>query len=301
MACDYVVNGWLIEMGVGSMPDGVLHDPDLAGQSAEDIYELITCDLASMRRHRRLATFAGRGRGDIVSDRGPQWWRSPEGVKLDDFYRSVLARGLDLHHERGRGTLPAGLVEEINALSHPPIPWDVELARWFDTHFPPVEHRRTYARASRRQSATPDIPRPAWHAPDDKDQRTFAVVLDTSGSMDRHLLAKGLGAIASYAASRDVAAIRLVFCDATYYDQGYVRPEELGHRVRVRGRGGTVLQPAISMLERSQDFPDDGPFLIITDTDCDRLTITGGRTHAYLIPPDARLPFKPRGEVFRIS
>jgi len=44
--------------------------------------------------------------------------------------------------------------------------------------------------------------------------RVFGVVLDTSGSMDRTLLGKALGAIASYSISRDVLAGRVVFCDA---------------------------------------------------------------------------------------
>ena len=41
-----------------------------------------------------------------------------------------------------RGLLPAGLIEEIRALSQPPIPWDVELAQWFDHYFAPLERRR---------------------------------------------------------------------------------------------------------------------------------------------------------------
>lgn len=35
-----------------------------------------------------------------------------------------------------RGLLPAALIEEIRALDRPPIPGDVELARWFDEQFP---------------------------------------------------------------------------------------------------------------------------------------------------------------------
>ena len=41
--------------------------------------------------------------------------------------------------------------------------------------------------------------------------------------------------------------------------------------MKVRGRGGTVLQPGIQLLEAAQDFPKDGPILIITDGQCDRL------------------------------
>jgi hypothetical protein len=58
------------------------------------------------------------------------------------------------------------------------VPWDVELARWFDDHFAPLERRRSYARASRRQAATPDIPRPGWYVPEElADSRTFGVDL----------------------------------------------------------------------------------------------------------------------------
>ena len=34
VAADLVINGWLLEMGVGAMPDGALHDPVLQGLSA---------------------------------------------------------------------------------------------------------------------------------------------------------------------------------------------------------------------------------------------------------------------------
>lgn len=297
VACDFVINQWLIEMGVGSVPRfGLLYDPELKGLSAEAIYDRIVSDA---RRFRKLATLRGVGLGDILPDAVPDWWALGEGMTLDEFYRRCLSQGLVYHDEQGRGLLPAGLVEEIRALSQPPVPWDVELARWFDDHFQPVEKVRSYARLSRRQSSTPDIPRPCWvPKPGAEDGRTFGVLLDTSGSMDRALLAKALGAIASYSASRDVPAARVVFCDAVVYDQGYMPPEAIADRVRVRGRGGTVLQPGIDLLERAEDFPKEGPILVITDGMCDRLRIA--REHAFLLPEGRHLPFPPRGKVFRI-
>jgi hypothetical protein len=116
--------------------------------------------------------------------------------------------------------------------------------------------------------------------------------------MERTLLAKALGAIASYAISRDVARVRVLFCDAVTYDQGYVPPESLLERVQVKGRGGTVLQGAIDLLQAAEDFPQNGPILVITDGCCDRLSIH--REHAFLMPHDGRLPFIPKGKVFRV-
>jgi predicted metal-dependent peptidase len=207
---------------------------------------------------------------------------------------------LSFHEGEGRGLLPAGLVEEIRALAQPPIPWDVDLARWFSERFPVLEPVRSYARLSRRQSATPDIPRPRLIRPEvDALSRTFGVVLDTSGSMDRMLLAKALGAIASYSMAREVPAARVIFCDAVAYDEGYLAPESIAGRVRVRGRGGTILQPGIDLLERAEDFPKDGPILVITDGFCDTLRIR--RDHAFLIPKGRSLPFPAHGPVFRLE
>ena len=300
VACDYVINGWLAEMNIGELPEqGLLYDPDLKGMSAEAIYDLIVSDL---RRFRKLMTFRGSqdGLGDMIDHHAAEWWVTGKGVELDEFYRQCLAQGLFEHQKEGRGLIPAGLVEQINALYQPPIPWDVELAQWFDENFAPLEKRRTYARLSRRQSSTPDIPRPSWRIDQPlKDSRTFGVVLDTSGSMDRNLLAKALGAIASYSESHDVGAVRVVFCDAAAYDQGYMAPETIAGRVKVRGRGGTILQPGINLLENAADFPKEGPILVITDGHCDRLQLH--REHAFLIPFGQNLPFVPVGKVFRLK
>lgn len=276
------------------MPEGPLYDPALAGLSAEEVYDRIAGDL---RRMRRLATPRGKGAGDILG--GPLG--SPRDyVDLDEFYRRGLAQGFDLHQRQGRGYLPAGLVEEIRALSHPPLPWDARLARWFDEFVPRPQPVRTYARPSRRQSSTPEIPRAGRYFPPEEIARcTFGVVLDTSGSMSSQLLGKALGAIASCAEARDVPAARVVFCDAAPYDAGFVPVTEIAGRVRVRGRGGTVLQPGIDLLHRADDFPSGAPVLVITDGYCDVLRVR--REHAYLIPRGAVLPFTARGPVFHVS
>ncbi|MQY17593.1 vWA domain-containing protein [Nocardia macrotermitis] len=296
VACDYVVNGWLVEMGVGELPEGLLYDPELKGLAAEQIYDRIAGDL---RRVRKLATLRGRGRGDIVGEPLPHSGTPGRYIDLDEYYRGALATGLAYHLSGGRGLLPAGLEQEIRALDQPPLPWDAQLARWFDEFVPTVEPRRSYARASRRQSATPDIPRPAWVRPDESVcLPTFGVVLDTSGSMSSELMGKGLGAIAAYARARDVPRARVVCCDAAAHDAGYLPVDEIAGRVRVRGRGGTLLQPGIRLLERAEDFPADGPILIITDGMCDVVRVR--RDHAFLIPAGASLPFRPRGPVFRM-
>lgn len=295
--CDYVINDWLLEMAIGDPPTfGMLHDPALRGQSAEAIYDEIAKDL---RRYRKLQTMRGVGKSDILGDETP-WWKIGEGVGLDAWYRGALSQGLAYHEGEGRGLLPAGLVEEIRALEMPVVPWDVELAHWFDAHFAPLEKRRSYARLSRRQSAAPDIVMPSLVTPPEAHySRTFGVVLDTSGSMPRELLGRALGTIASYAIAHDVRAVRVVFCDASAYDAGWMRPEEIAGSVKIRGRGGTILQPGVQLLESAPDFPATGPMLILTDAQCESDLIVH-RDHAFVVPRGARLPFNPRGPVFEV-
>ncbi len=298
IACDYVINGWLMEMGVGILPsNGLLYDEKLKERSAEDIYDEIVKSLRWQRRLKKTQTPRGYGKPDVITERLPTWWTRGEGVDLDAFYRRSLQEGQKWYADRDRGYLPAGLIEEIKALNQPPIPWDVKLVQWLDQFFPPLEKRRSYARMSRRQSATPNIPRPYWMSPDEhRETRTFAVVLDTSGSMTRTELAKAIGAIASYALSRDVTAVRIVYCDAQPYDAGYIVSEALLHQIEIRGRGGTVLQPAINLLQQAEDFPDNGPVLIITDGVIDRLEIR--QPHAYLMSQGQRLPFNTNAPIF---
>ncbi len=141
-----------------------------------------------------------------------------------------------------RGLIPAGLIEEIKALAMPPIGWDVELGKWFDIYFKPLQKTRTYARPSRRQGSTPDIPRPRHiPIPISDYNRTFGVVIDTSGSMKAKMIGYALGAIASYSATKDVPFARIIFCDAQTYDAGYLSPDDIAGRVEVKGRGGTIL------------------------------------------------------------
>lgn len=133
-----------------------------------------------------------------------------------DLQAKIEEEGLEYHFAHRRGFIPAGLVEEIRALCMPVIPWDVELARWLDCFILPIEKHRSYARPSRRQGSTPDIPRPRYTNQNvNEDSRTFGVIIDTFGSMSAKMIGMALGSIASYAAAKEVPMVRVVFCDAS--------------------------------------------------------------------------------------
>lgn len=300
VACDFVINGWLTEMQIGTMPEGCLYDNTLKNLSAEEIYDLLVSDI---KNSVKLKTFRGNGMGDMLGNSIGKKKNGLSGVSLDEFCRKALMQGLEYHQRTKRGYIPEGMVQEIRALAMPPIPWHVALGQWFEQMFPLPEKKRSYARPGRRQGATPDIPRPRYiEAEEKRNQHTFGVVLDTSGSMSVKMIGMALGSIASYAASREIPYTRVIFCDAAAYDAGYLTPEGIAGKVQVKGRGGTVLQPGIDLLEHSDDFPKDAPILIITDTEIEP-DLKVHRTHAFLIPQGKVLPFRVRknGEVFQFT
>lgn len=292
LACDFVINGWLVQMNVGISPEGLFFDKSLANKSADEIYLLIASDVRLKKKMMTLKDMKAGADGGKKScdmlDQDPSYF-----AEFADACKEALLRGMYLHQSTfQRGDLPADLEEEIKLINQPAIPWQVDLANWIAEHFPLEENRRTYSRPSRRQSSTPDIPRASYIKPlYERNTRTYGVILDTSASMDKQLLGKCLGAIASYSAAQEVKEIRLIFCDAQPYDEGFVPVEMLIHKVKVKGRGGTVLQQAVNYLENATDFPDDAPILILTDGFFEE-SLKVEREHAFLVPSRLCMPIK---------
>lgn len=305
LACDFVINNWLVEMAVGVPPDGIYIDKSLARLSAEEIYEIIKEDRDILKRMSTMASCdAGHKYGkhknknahvDMFGEDSSQ----KQFGDVQDAAAEALLQGYNVHCNLGRGLLPAGLEEEIRILQQPVIPWRVELANWFARNFPEDEKKRTYAKASRRQSATPDIPRATYYRPTkDSRTKTFGVILDTSGSMDNVLLGKSLGIIAAYAKQYDVLEVKLIYCDATPYDAGYVNVSSLKDRIKVTGRGGTVLQQAVNYLQAHKDFPQKAPILILTDGYFEE-SLEVKNPHAFVVP-DKRI-IRGRKDVFEFN
>jgi predicted metal-dependent peptidase len=313
-ACDYRINAWLNQIALLQRMckppgQGLLLSPDFARLSAEDIYEEL---LRNEKAARKLVTFAGEGVPDCIfpaadshsahslaadqsTIRNPQSAIQQDRVLLD-----ALLRGYQIHSESGKGALPHTLIDEIRALEHPPLPWDEQLGRWFDKHVPPVERVRTYARPSRRQSATPQTPRPRYIWPDEETAQrgTFGIVLDSSGRMEAPLVEQILSAISMYALSRNIPLVRFVTAGADVRDLGMTTASELNQRRAPSPIRQPKLKEAVELLENARDFPGECPLVIITALPCER--ITASRTHCFLVRGGGRLPFKTDSEVIEV-
>ena len=96
IACDYVINAWLVAMGIGEIPTpSLMLDLGLGfeHESAEALYDRIVKDLRLMRRLKKERTLRGIGKSDLLSERPPSWWTGM-GCDLDTFYRRASGRGV---------------------------------------------------------------------------------------------------------------------------------------------------------------------------------------------------------------
>jgi hypothetical protein len=95
----------------------------------------------------------------------------------------------------------------------------------------------------------------------------------------------------------------LILCDAAPYDQGFVAPADLRGVYPVRGRGGTVLQPAINHLLCRSDFPAAAPVMVITDGWCEEVLLVP-REHCFVMPrkswKEGAMPLRTSAPVFRV-
>jgi len=304
-ACDYCINSWLTRMPLlmrSCKPpaDGFLLAPEFQDRRPEEIYDEL---LRNEKASRKLITFAGEGVCDLLSQSAAADAAEAEReeVSVDDrLLLDALLRGYQLHTEAGRGPLPYTLLDELKALEHPPLPWDVQLARWFDEHVPPLERVRTYGRPSRRQSSTPNIARPRYVWPDDETavRSTFGLIVDSSGSLAPKFLSVALSAISMYALSRGIRFVRLVYSGGELNDAGLVTAEELNKPVRISERGSPFMQAGLDVLHADRNFEQDAPVLILTGMPVDK--IKTHRDHAFLVKEGARLPYRTNAPLIEV-
>ena len=271
-----MINHWLIEMKVGSAPErGLLLDETLAGRSAEEIYDRMTGD---MRIDRKLATLAGRSASDMLDKPGAR--RRRDGfTDLDDFYRSALARGYELHCAQDRGLLPAGLVERSgrSRIRRSPGTWrsrsgSTNAFRRSRSTAPMRACRggsrrrpTSRARTGRRSSSTGA--RTAWCS---TRRARWTASCWESARRDREL---------QRGPRRDDGARRVL--RRARLRRGLLR-SKTSRRACASKAAAAHTQPGIDVLEAARDFPADGPILVITDGYCDAFKVR--RDHAILMP-----------------
>ena len=263
LACDYAVNQLLVDDGMKA-PDDALLDVRFRGLAAEEIYPLLPDDSPASPLDDHW--FGGRATGTDLPDGGGA---SSERL-VDDAFMEAHRDGFDEVATRApmtaladawkdrlaaaaneaaqAGHLPAQWRAQLGRFAQPRLPWRALLERFLVGL---AREDYSFSRPSRREGAA-ILPGLAGR------EANLVVALDTSGSIDRNLLAEFADEVDALK-GRIHARIALVFCDATIAPGSPLRFEpweSIELPADLVGGGGTRFTPVFDWAGRESVRPD---------------------------------------------
>jgi predicted metal-dependent peptidase len=195
-------------------------------------------------------------------DAGPRPWDSREpglGATGQKLLERDVARRIE-EHQRRYGNTPAGWQRWASEILEPTVSWQRLLASAIRRGVADIAGRVdfSYRKPSRRSSVAGDVILPSLRQPLPK----VAMVLDTSGSMDDHLLAQSLAEVEGVLRGLGVGRrhLKIVCCDAKAFEaQKVIRARD----VELLGGGGTDMGAGLTKAAELRPRPD----LIVVLTD----------------------------------
>jgi predicted metal-dependent peptidase len=186
-----------------------------------------------------------------------------DGSGLGDMGQKLLERQVAREireHQRRVGNTPAGWQRWAQSILDPTVPWQQVLAAAVRRGVADISGRVdfSYRKPSRRSSVAKDVVLPSLRQPLPK----VAMVLDTSGSMDDHLLAQSLAEVDGVLRSLGVGRrhLDIVCCDAMAFESQKVMT---ARQVQLLGGGGTDMGAGLAKAAELRPVPD----LIVVLTD----------------------------------
>ena len=176
------------------------------------------------------------------------WEAGDDAEDAQAVVREFVNAAVDMMNEESRGLMPAHFMSQVELINKPPVlSWQAILKKYVGTIS--ANKRKTRMRLNRRQPERFDLPGRV----DDKVLK-IAVAIDTSGSVDDHMIAQIFNEIFAILAKRK-HEITVIECDAQV--QRVYRVKNAGEiQKKVAGRGGTMFTPAIEYINNDKYFRD---------------------------------------------
>ena len=176
------------------------------------------------------------------------WEAGDDAEDAQAVVREFVNAAVDMMNEESRGLMPAHFMSQVELINKPPVlSWQAILKKYVGTIS--ANKRKTRMRLNRRQPERFDLPGRV----DDKVLK-IAVAIDTSGSVDDHMIAQIFNEIFAILAKRK-HEITVIECDAQV--QRVYRVKNAGEiQKKVAGRGGTMFTPAIEYINNVKYFRD---------------------------------------------
>jgi predicted metal-dependent peptidase len=176
------------------------------------------------------------------------WEAGDDAEDAQAVVREFVNSAVDMMNEESRGLMPAHFMSQVELINKPPVlSWQAILKKYIGTIS--ANKRKTRMRLNRRQPERFDLSGRV----DDKVLK-IAVAIDTSGSVDDHMIAQIFNEIFAILAKRK-HEITVIECDAQV--QRVYRAKNAGEiQKKVAGRGGTMFTPAIEYINNDKYFRD---------------------------------------------
>lgn len=204
-------------------------DSSVSGQQSEDGDEIVTAANC----------------GELTDH---NWEAGDDAEDAQAVVREFVNAAVDMMNEESRGLMPAHFMSQVELINKPPVlSWQAILKKYIGTIS--ANKRKTRMRLNRRQPERFDLSGRV----DDKVLK-IAVAIDTSGSVDDHMIAQIFNEIFAILAKRK-HEITVIECDAQI--QRVYRAKNAGEiQKKVAGRGGTMFTPAIEYINNDKYFRD---------------------------------------------
>lgn len=272
-ATDYVINDMLITQGIGTMPEGGLHNPGLvkAGNGmAEQVYNLLPPDTGKGNQSGNGPAAAGPGGKGNARKPGPldklmkrkgtpaQQRQAQADMKLKVAQAAMAARMC--------GKLSAGLERFVGEILHPKVPWEQVLRDFVAVR---AKIDRTWSRPSRRFLGQ------GMYLPSRGGSYIgeVLVAVDCSGSVSEEILRKFTGELTGIHSTMHPTKLHVFYFDSEISHVEEYEPDDTLD-IRPHGGGGTAFSP---IFRKSIELGIDP---------CCCVVLTDGYCSDYGPPPD---------------
>ncbi len=247
IAADIVINAMILALPGAALPKGGLKNDKLAQFSAEEVYELIGRDVASLPPL-QMADLLDAAPGEDGETTSSSAMRR---VALDGHWRTALGRANTLARSMG-ASVPAGLGRELGALEPGKLDWRAHLWRYL------IQTPTDFAGYDRRF-----VGRGLYLEALEGQSVRVHVCIDTSGSISNELMQVFAGEVQSILGAYPHLICDLYFADAALH--GPHRLEAGGAFPHPIGGGGTDFRPFFERLERERETGENAVAIYLTD------------------------------------
>ena len=233
IACDYKINGDLVDMGYSYGSLSPYYDPSLAGLSEDEIYEKLVSNAIPKPKGGWMGEDTGEGDLTTLGD----------GEEHDLLSRVVQATQQAKASQEGAGSITGGIEEYLDTFLTPIIPWQTLLHRFFTDL---IDEDVSWSRPNRRYQ---DIYLPG-KTKDESRLEHLCYYMDVSGSVSLEDIQRFNSEVKFIKDSYNPEKLTLVQFDTEITKETVIEEHEQFDGIHVVGRGGTWLEPVREHIEK---------------------------------------------------